>query len=180
VLREAFDYPYWQIADILQLKKENVRQLVSRARKRIVAERHEPVGAAEQRSLLKAFLTAAQTGDLAVLEELFAADVVSYSDGGGSVRAARIPVVGRTPVAKFVAAFAARFWNGVALTWVEANGQASVLLSQEGIVFALVTVSVSEQGIDRIMGMMNPTKLAGISASPGTRVSPSPGPEPSS
>jgi RNA polymerase sigma-70 factor, ECF subfamily len=180
VLREAFDYPYWQIATILQLKEANVRQLVSRARKRIVAERREPVGAAEQRRLLKAFLVAAQSGDLAVLEELFAADVVSYSDGGGAVRAARIPVIGRTPVAKFVAAFAARFWSGVALTWVEANGQASVLLSREDTVFALVTVSASEQGIDHLMWMMNPAKLAGISSPPGSPLPHSPGPEPSS
>jgi len=35
VLRQAFDYPYRQIADILQMKEANVRQLVTRARKRI-------------------------------------------------------------------------------------------------------------------------------------------------
>jgi RNA polymerase sigma-70 factor (ECF subfamily) len=35
VLREAFDYPYAKIADIVQVKEENARQLVSRARKHI-------------------------------------------------------------------------------------------------------------------------------------------------
>jgi RNA polymerase sigma factor (sigma-70 family) len=35
VLREAFDYPYDQIASILQMGEANVRQLVSRARKHI-------------------------------------------------------------------------------------------------------------------------------------------------
>lgn len=35
VLREAFDYPYDQIAEIVQLSEANVRQLVSRSRKRI-------------------------------------------------------------------------------------------------------------------------------------------------
>ena len=35
VLREAFDYPYRQIADILQIEEANVRQLVCRARKHI-------------------------------------------------------------------------------------------------------------------------------------------------
>src|SRR3954447_25252294 len=33
VLREAFDYPYRQIADVIQLNEPAVRQLVSRARK---------------------------------------------------------------------------------------------------------------------------------------------------
>ncbi|WP_371778260.1 RNA polymerase sigma-70 factor [Streptosporangium subroseum] len=180
VLREAFDYPYPQIADILQLKEANSRQLVSRARKRIVAERREPVGSAEQRRLLKAFLAAAQTGDLAALEELFAADVVSYSDGGGAVRATRIPVIGRTTVAKFIRAFAPRFWIDAELTWIEANGQASVLVSRDDAVFALVTVSASAQGIDHVIWVMNPAKLAGISLSlPGARAPHPSDPEPS-
>jgi RNA polymerase sigma-70 factor, ECF subfamily len=180
VLREAFDYPYSQIADILQMKEANARQLVSRARKHIVVERRESVGSAEQRRLLKAFLAAAQTGDLAALEELFAADVVSYSDGGGAVRATRIPVIGRTIVAKFIRAFAPRFWTGAELTWIEANGQASVLISRDDVVFALVTVSASAQGIDQILWVMNPAKLAGISLSlPGSRAPHPSDPEPS-
>ncbi|MEV4808785.1 sigma-70 family RNA polymerase sigma factor [Micromonospora avicenniae] len=36
VLREAFDYPYAQIADILQSTEPAVRQMVSRARKHVV------------------------------------------------------------------------------------------------------------------------------------------------
>lgn len=43
VLREAFSYPYRQIADILRLEEANTRQLVTRARRR-VAERR-PVSA---------------------------------------------------------------------------------------------------------------------------------------
>lgn len=35
VLREAFDYPYRDIADILRLKEPNTRQLVTRARQRV-------------------------------------------------------------------------------------------------------------------------------------------------
>src|SRR5215467_8960966 len=88
VLREAFDYPYRQIADILQMEKANARQLVSRARKHIADGRRTPVSSGEQRRFLEAFIGAAQKGDLAGLEGLFAEDVVSYSDGGGIVRAA--------------------------------------------------------------------------------------------
>jgi hypothetical protein len=36
----------------------------------------------EQRRFLEAFIGAAQKGDMAGLEHLFAEDVVSYSDGG--------------------------------------------------------------------------------------------------
>jgi RNA polymerase sigma-70 factor, ECF subfamily len=180
VLREAFDYPYWQIAKIVQLTEANVRQIVSRARKQVAAGRRESVSSAEHQRLLAAFLAAAQTGDFVALEELLAADVVSYADGGGAVRATRIPVVGRAHVAKYVTAFAPRFWTGTTLTWVEANGQPSVLVSRDGTAIALVTVSASAQGIDRLLWVMNPTKLARISWSlSGSRVPHSSDPEPS-
>ena len=92
VLREAFDYSYQGIADVLKLTEANIRQLVSRARKNINDRRRAPVSAAEQRRLLVAFIDAAQKGDTAALEELFAAEIVSYSDSGGVVRAARMAV----------------------------------------------------------------------------------------
>lgn len=165
VLREAFDYSYRQIADILQVEEANTRQLVSRARKHIADGRRTPTSSEEQRRLLKAFIAAAQKGDLAVLEDLFAEDVVSYSDGGGIVRtAARAPVSGRERVAKFIAAFASHFWTGMTLAWVETNGQVSVLMSRNGIPAALAPIDASVQGIDQIMWIMRPSKLAAISA----------------
>lgn len=93
VLREAFDYPYKQIADMLETSEANTRQLVSRARKHLSAERKEPVSPAAHRRLLEVFLSAAQTGNLSVLEDVLTEDVVSYSDGGGIRGASKIPVV---------------------------------------------------------------------------------------
>jgi RNA polymerase sigma-70 factor (ECF subfamily) len=115
VLREAFDYPYRQIAEILQLEEANTRQLVTRARKHIADGRRAEVSSAEQQRLLAAFIYAAQTGDLAPLESLFAADIFSYSDGGGMVRAAQQPVAGQERVARSIAAVASHFWTGVTL-----------------------------------------------------------------
>ena len=164
VLREAFDYSYHQIADILQVEEANVRQLVSRARKHITDGRRTPVSASEQRRLLEAFIAAARKADMAALESLFAEDVVSTSDGGGIVRAARVPVVGRERVAKFIAT-AAHFWQGVTLAWVETNGQAAVLVSRDGVPVALTTVDASAQGIEKIVWILRPSKLVGISKS---------------
>jgi RNA polymerase sigma-70 factor (ECF subfamily) len=164
VLREAFDYSYRQIADILQMEEAATRQLVSRARKHIADGRRAPASSEEQRRLLQAFIAAAQTGDLAALEGLFAEDVISYSDGGGVVRtAARAPVSGRERVARFIAAFASHFWTGITVRWVETNGQASVLMSRDGVPIAFATIDASSQGIDQIMWILRPSKLAAIS-----------------
>jgi RNA polymerase sigma-70 factor (TIGR02957 family) len=160
VLREAFGYPYRQIAEIVQTTEVTARQLVSRARKHLAAERRTPAELPEQRRLLTAFVAAAQAGDLSTLEELFAADVISYSDGGGVARASRIPVRGATTVAKYVRAFADRFWAGVEVTPTIVNGAHAMRLSRDDEVFAVVTVTASDEGIDQVLWMMNPGKLS--------------------
>ena len=164
VLREAFDYPYRQIADILQMEEANVRQLVSRARKHIADGRRASVSSNEQRRFLEAFIVAAQKGDMKALEGLFAEDVISYSDGGGLVRAAGVPVSGRNRVATFIASISKWCWKGVTLTWVETNGQSAVLVLRDGVPFGL-TIDASAQGINQIMWFLRPSKLAAISKS---------------
>jgi len=74
VLREAFDYPYRQIADLLELSEANARQLLIRARARLAGDRRQPVSASQQRRLQAAFTIATQTGDLTPLEQLLAGE----------------------------------------------------------------------------------------------------------
>ncbi|MFC8229760.1 RNA polymerase sigma-70 factor [Streptomyces sp. NPDC057287] len=160
VLREAFDYPYRRIADILETNEPNTRQLVSRARKHLSAERREPVSSDAHRRLLEVFLTAARTGSLSALEDVLTADVVSHSDGGGVRGASRIPVVGRPQVSKYLVAFAPRFWPGTEIRRVEANGRPALLVSAGGEAVALLSVDASARGIEHLMWVMNPAKLA--------------------
>jgi RNA polymerase sigma factor (sigma-70 family) len=86
VLREAFDYPYRQIATALAMSEEYARQLVTRARTHLGSERRRPVSADEQRRFLEAFVPAARTGDVAPLAQTFAADVVTHRDNGAVVQ----------------------------------------------------------------------------------------------
>ncbi|GAA2163240.1 RNA polymerase sigma factor SigJ [Pedococcus bigeumensis] len=159
VLREAFVYPYDDIAEVLDTTAPNVRQLVSRARKHIQSTRRDPVDPAQHRALLEAFVGAARDGDLERLELTLAADVVSTSDGAGiAPRAARRPVVGRDKVARFVAGWA-DWWAGTSLTWLETNGRPSVLVTRGDTALALLSVSTSAAGIDQLMWVMAPAKL---------------------
>jgi RNA polymerase sigma-70 factor (TIGR02957 family) len=164
VLREAFDYPYAQIADILQSTEPAVRQLVSRARQHMASERRTPASPTAQRELLANFLAAARTGDMTGLERLFATDVTSMSDGNGMVRVSRRPVVGVARVTRFLTAVSTWFWNGVEVEWASTNGQTSAVLRRDGTVAAVLTVSASAEGIDRVLWMLNPAKIAAVSA----------------
>jgi RNA polymerase sigma-70 factor (TIGR02957 family) len=163
VLREAFDYPYAQIAGILGTTEPAVRQLVSRARKHMASERRVPASKSGQRELLAAFIAAARTGDMQALERLLAADATSISDGNGRRQVARRLVVGAPRVAKFLAAMS-WFWDGVDVQWAETNGQTSAVLRRAGEVYGLLTVSASADGIDQVLWMVNPEKNAAVPA----------------
>jgi RNA polymerase sigma-70 factor (TIGR02957 family) len=164
VLREAFTYPYESIAEILQLSEANARQLVTRGRKHIADGRSNPVSRDEQQRLLEGFIAAAQRGDTAALEGLFAANVVSLADGGGAVTAARVPLVGRERVARVVTAFASHFWKGTSLQWLEVNGRPAVRILRDGGTVAVAAIDASAEGIHQILWMMNPAKLSALAA----------------
>ncbi|WP_350275865.1 sigma-70 family RNA polymerase sigma factor [Kribbella sp. HUAS MG21] len=75
VLHDVFGYSYPQIADILHVRSVNCRQLVSRARGHLAAERHAAVSAAGYRRFRDEFAVAARSGDLSRLREMLAEDL---------------------------------------------------------------------------------------------------------
>jgi len=164
VLREAFDYSYEEVADILETSTANARQLVSRAKKAVRSDRKEPVDPDRHRRLLEAFVAAAQSGDLERLEQVLSADVVSTTDGAGiAPRAARRPVAGRDNVARFIAGWS-DWWAGTVLSWIETNGQVSVLVRRDESPAVLLSASMSDSGIDQLMWVMAPDKLTHVPA----------------
>jgi RNA polymerase sigma-70 factor, ECF subfamily len=62
ILREAFDYPYRDIAHVLRLEEANARQVVTRARRHLVNGRRMRTNCTERRRLPEAFLAAAHSG----------------------------------------------------------------------------------------------------------------------
>jgi len=84
VLREAFDYAYRDIANVLRLAEANTRQVVTRARQHVANGRRMRANSTAQRRLLNAFIAAAQNGDFAGLEGLLASDV-TLSQGSVSL-----------------------------------------------------------------------------------------------
>ena len=95
LLREVFGYEYAEIADIIEQTEVNSRQLVTRARKHLEANRPRfDADEAARDALLERFLAAAEEGDLEALEELLAKDAVLYADSGGKAMAPQEPLVG--------------------------------------------------------------------------------------
>ena len=86
----------------------------------------------ERDRLLGAFLAAARDGDLEALEAVLTEDVLSLSDGGGVVTAARKPVRGRDRVAQFVLGVLEKFGDGDRHVPVIANGEPAMLGVRDG------------------------------------------------
>lgn len=160
VLHEAFDYSYRDVADALELSSEaNARQLAARARKKLAGGRRAKADADEHRRLLGAIVGAAQAGDVAALERLLAEDVVTYSDGGGVVHAARKPIVGRARVIRALLGFATKFWEGATFVARDANGQPALYVHRDGEPIVLATITATEDGVEQIFFVANPEKL---------------------
>ena len=84
VLREAFDYPYPRIAEIIDTSNAAARQLVRRARTHLSTERVRGPGGESHRRFLGAFLRAARTGETHALEVVLAGDAAAGRPVPGS------------------------------------------------------------------------------------------------
>ena len=160
VLREAFGYSAREVADLIGSSEANARQLLSRARKHVSLAEKRTVDPATWLDLVQRFFAAARDGDVARLEAMLAADVVSAADGGGVVHAARRPVRGRDKVARYVVGLLAKFGAGFASTLLEVNGETAIVSTRDGglaSVWFLETDGVRVTGLRQVV---NPDKLA--------------------
>jgi RNA polymerase sigma-70 factor, ECF subfamily len=159
VLREAFDYSFQQIAELIETSVANARQLASRANAHLDRERGVVVTAAERERWFTAFMAAGRAGDLASLEAVLAADVLSLSDGGGIVGAARKAVIGRARVAQFILGVVEKFGEGVVPVLVQANGETAVLGVLNGHPSVLWSFDFGPEGVRVMQAVLNPEKL---------------------
>src|SRR5690606_33152081 len=101
VLPDAFGQTYAEVALALHRSPATCRQLAARARRHVRAARKRfTVPPEEGNRFVEAFLRATETGDLADLTRILAADAVLHSDSGGKVRCARRLILGAERVAR--------------------------------------------------------------------------------
>jgi len=105
VLREAFDLPFAEIAEVIGREEAATRQLAKRAREHVAARRPRfEVDRQRRREVTERFLAAAVQGDLGALTELFASDVDLISDSGGRAKAPLRAIQGVDKVSRFLSA----------------------------------------------------------------------------
>jgi RNA polymerase sigma-70 factor (ECF subfamily) len=165
LLREVFDYPYADIAAIVGKDEVSCRQILSRAKKFIAAQRPRFAPSTEHHhQLLQQFLDAVQEGDIAGLTQLLTSDVTLSTDGGGKVRGAATRVLhGPEAVAKFMIATTRRYIQMISTIEItEANGEPAIMIRIDGHLFTVISITIAQQHIVEIRAIGNPDKLRHI------------------
>jgi RNA polymerase sigma factor (sigma-70 family) len=155
VLHDIFAVPFDEIAPIVDRSPEAARQLASRARRRVRAERTVPDADLEtQREVIDAFLAAAREGDFDRLVAVLDPDVVLRQDFG--------PVGGRAELrgAAAVANQAASYAQiGLEIRPALINGVAGAVAFRDGQPFSIGAVTVRNGKIVELDFLADPERL---------------------
>ncbi|CAL9503721.1 RNA polymerase sigma-70 factor [Streptomyces pilosus] len=168
VLREAFDYPHREIAEILDVTEAASQQLLHRARKHLARGRaRTEVDRATARKVVDEFLAAATSGRTEPLVRLLTADAVAVGDGGGKVPARTKAFEGALAVARFMRGLFAPGKGKRALVGgspgihvATVNGGPALVAVVEDRVVGVMCLEVTTEGITAIRSQANPDKLA--------------------
>ncbi|TDE00594.1 RNA polymerase sigma-70 factor [Jiangella asiatica] len=162
LLREVFEYPYPEVAEIIGTNVDSTRHLVARARDHVQERRPRYHASRRQRQeLARRFFAAARQGDLPGLEALLAQDVTLHADGGGKVPALARPIDGRERVVRTFSAgmsMFARFDVRVQVT--EVNGQPGALaIDAQDRLVGVMALDIADGRVQAIHSVANPDKL---------------------
>jgi RNA polymerase sigma-70 factor (ECF subfamily) len=166
LLRDAFEYPYDEIAAIVDKSEANCRQMVRRARQHIAERKHRFAPTNEQvQQLTTRFLRAAQQGDMGGLLEMLEEDVTLWSDGGGKTNAALNPIYGADKVARFFIGIMKKFPKSTVTKAARVNGQPGLVMYIQGQPYCVAVLET--KGAERAAGIrivVNPDKLRHVPA----------------
>ncbi|MFD0366997.1 RNA polymerase sigma-70 factor [Streptomyces sp. NPDC127114] len=163
VLREAFGFPFAEIAATLDRSESAVRQLAARARKHVDEGRPRyDVDPAQRRDLTERFLAAAANGDLEGLLALLAPDVRLVGDSGGKAKAPLRIMETADKIGRFMVAVAQGAEADFDFRFEEINGGPALVALVGGRVDAVYQVDVRDGRIACMYILRNPDKLQGL------------------
>ncbi|MFI1649332.1 RNA polymerase sigma-70 factor [Streptomyces avidinii] len=167
VLREAFDYPHREIAEILEITEAASQQIYHRAKKHIADGRaRTEIDEVAARKIIEEFLAAATSGRTEPLVRLLTQDAVAVGDGGGKVPARAKAFEGALAVATFMrgmfkpsAAKRAHVGGTPEIYATTANGGPAIVAVVDGRVAGIICLEATAEGIAAIRSQVNPDKL---------------------
>ncbi len=157
VLHDMFAVPFNEIAPIVDRSPDAVRQLASRARRRVRGAAPPPdTDRAAQRHAVEAFMAAARDGDFEGLLAVLDPDVVLKADMGGGakqlVRGAEA-VAGRAQMYSRI---------GLVVRLALVNGTVGAVATKDGRPFSVMGCTVRDGRIAEMDILADPERLSGM------------------
>jgi RNA polymerase sigma factor (sigma-70 family) len=168
ILKEGFGYTHEEIAEVLSATVENSRQLLSRARRKLDADKQ--IGRLEkpQQLLLQQFLQAVRDKDIHTLEHLLTEDIRYSADGGGIINVVAKHCSGIKEVIDLMLVVYPRFLATATFVPTVINHQHAFLYYRKGKLFLCQIFGFSSDGkITEINNVLDPQKLKGLKPGPG-------------
>ncbi|MGA6208508.1 RNA polymerase sigma factor SigJ [Nocardia testacea] len=168
VLQDVFGMSGPEVAEVVGRTPAAVRQLASRARKRVEdGTPRFPASPDEQEKVVSAFAVAWRSGDMSALLGVLDDRVTLTADGGGKVPAIRKPVTGAEIIAKMLLGWynvpaASGGWGRT----IEVNGLPGLLMF-DGQHHGVFSFTVDDGRITAIHVVRNPDKLRDLPADAG-------------
>ncbi len=162
LLHDVFGAGFDEIAESLGRDEAACRQLASRARTHVRAQRPRFRIPKEQGlAIAEAFFAASRGGDLTALRSLLAADVVAHADGGGKRAAAMAPIVGVDEVLRAHAILARRFASHPSqlVRCCMINGLPGLVTREADDILQTTALDIVDGRIVGIYVVRNPDKL---------------------
>ncbi|WP_299742258.1 RNA polymerase sigma-70 factor [Rossellomorea sp. y25] len=159
LLREVFQYSYDDIAEILGKSNANCRQIFHRAKKSMgYAPKKQPsISMAE--STIKEFVQSILNGNVNQLLELVSEDVAMYSDGGGKVKAAQVPILGAFRVVQLLQNLMKMYAGKFTINYTSVNRLPGLILTIDDQLQYVYSFAFSGNQIQTIYTVANPDKL---------------------
>jgi RNA polymerase sigma-70 factor (ECF subfamily) len=162
LLHDVFGYEYPEIAGIVGKSEVNCRQIASRARRHVQAEKPRFDASRRERDLLAGrFFAAVTNGDMPGLVELLAADVVVYGDGGGKAPQWATAITGADRVARLFAGLGRQMAEyDLRLEFAHLNGQPGAIVRDHvGEVTNVFVLDILDGVVQTVRSVINPDKL---------------------
>jgi RNA polymerase sigma-70 factor, ECF subfamily len=162
LLREVFDYPYEEVAEIVGKSPENCRQILTRAHRHVQEGRRRFDVSREERDLIaRRFVAAWEEGDTDGLIELLAPDATVYGDGGGKAPSVRVPLVGAERAAKAIVGWGRQAHeHGLVHRPALVNGEPGLIFYEGDRVHWVAAFEIADGVVVAIRSVLNPDKLA--------------------
>lgn len=168
LLREVFGYEYAEAAAIVGKSEANCRQIVRRAKAQLDATpRPSTPPTPQAQQLVEAFLAATASGDMHNVLALLTEQSAVYSDGGGRVKAAGLPILGFDHVSRFLLGIWPRFGAGMRRRLITINGSPGIVMFDDTQVHYAFSFEVDGDRVRNIYIICNPDKLRHLAPAMG-------------